>query len=391
MNIKYLVGNKNISNQPSVPFGINELKFLDDFSKILKSDKSTKNKSDILSFSFWCRKKNLIKLSGDIINKNLRIGIGLIFHITPSNVPTNFLFSLILGLITGNSNIIKVPQREFDEVTIICNCLNKALRKNKRIQNRIAVVRYDDDFFTQKFSSICDGRMIWGGDDTIQNLRKIETKPRNRDINFADRYSFAIINAEQILKLNQNKLSNLTNSFFNDTYKFDQNACTSPHLIAWYGKKNKVSLAKNKFWNSLYEIVKNKYKITNFVANEKLNELYKLSIENEKLGKLISHENIIYRFQFDHVPLNNDKIRGKWGIFFETEIKSLSKLNSFINEKYQTLTYFGFSKKILESLLLKNKFRGIDRIVPVGSSMNLSLIWDGYDLKNILTRNIEII
>ena len=391
MNIKYLVGNKNISNQPSVPFGINELKFLDDFSKILKSDKSTKNKSDILSFSFWCRKKNLIKLSGDIINKNLRIGIGLIFHITPSNVPTNFLFSLILGLITGNSNIIKVPQREFDEITIICNCLNKALRKNKRIQNRIAVVRYDDDFFTQKFSSICDGRMIWGGDDTIQNLRKIETKPRNRDINFADRYSFAIINAEQILKLNQNKLSNLTNSFFNDTYKFDQNACTSPHLIAWYGKKNKVSLAKNKFWNSLYEIVKNKYKITNFVANEKLNELYKLSIENEKLGKLISHENIIYRFQFDHVPLDNDKIRGKWGIFFETEIKSLSKLNSFINEKYQTLTYFGFSKKILESLLLKNKFRGIDRIVPVGSSMNLSLIWDGYDLKNILTRNIEII
>tara|TARA_B100000989_G_scaffold204363_1_gene154697 strand:+ start:37791 stop:38966 length:1176 start_codon:yes stop_codon:yes gene_type:complete len=391
MNIKYLVGNKNISNQPSVPFGINELKFLDDFSKILKSDKSTKKKSDILSFSFWCRKKNLIKLSNDIINKNLKIGIGLIFHITPSNVPTNFLFSLVLGLITGNSNIIKVPQREFDEITIICSCLNKALRKNKRIQNRIAVVQYDDDFFTRKFSSICDGRMIWGGDNTIQNLRKIETKPRNRDINFADRYSFAIINAEQILKLNQNKLSNLTNSFFNDTYKFDQNACTSPHLIAWYGKKNKVSLAKNKFWNSLYEIVKNKYKITNFIANEKLNELYKLSIENEKLGRLISHENIIYRFQFDKVPLNNDKIRGKWGIFFETEIKSFSKLNNFINEKYQTLTYFGFSKKILESLLLKNKFRGIDRIVPVGSSMNLSLIWDGYDLKNILTRNIEII
>ena len=391
MNIKYLVGNKNISNQPSVPFGINELKFLDDFSKILKSDKSTKNKSDILSFSFWCRKKNLIKLSNDIINKNLKIGIGLIFHITPSNVPTNFLFSLVLGLITGNSNIIKVPQREFDEITIICNCLNKALRKNKKIQNRIAVVRYDDDFFTRKFSSICDGRMIWGGDNTIQNLRKIETKPRNRDINFADRYSFAIINAEQILKLNQNKLSNLTNSFFNDTYKFDQNACTSPHLIAWYGKKNKVSLAKNKFWNSLYEIVKNKYKITNFIANEKLNELYKLSIENEKLGRLISHENIIYRFQFDKVPLNNDKIRGKWGIFFETEIKSFSKLNNFINEKYQTLTYFGFSKKVLENLLLKYKFRGIDRIVPVGSSMNLSLIWDGYDLKNILTRNIEIL
>jgi len=390
MNIKYLVGNEKISNKPSIPFGSNELKFLNDLSIILKSDKYTKDKSDILSFSFWCRKKNLIKLGNDIINKNLRVGVGLIFHITPSNVPTNFLFSLILGLITGNSNIIKVPQRKFSEINIICNCLNKALRKNKKIQNRIAVVRYDDDFFTKKFSSICDARMIWGGDNTIQNLRKIETKPRNRDINFADRYSFVIIKADQILKLSQNKLVNLTNSFFNDTYKFDQNACTSPHLITWYGNRNNVSLAKKKFWNSLYEIVKKKYKITNFIANDKLNELYKLSINNGKLGKLISHENMIYRFQFDNVPLDNDKIRGKWGIFFETEIKSLSMINNFINEKYQTLTYFGFSKKVLENLVLKNKYRGIDRIVPIGSSMSLSLIWDGYDIKNFLTRNIEI-
>ncbi len=391
MNIKYLVGSDKISNQPSVPFGRDELKFLDDFSKILKSDKHTRNKSDILSFSFWCRKKNLLRLSKDINEKKLRIGIGLIFHITPSNVPTNFLFSLILGLITGNSNIIKVPKKEFEEVTIICNCINKALKKNKKIQNRIAVVRYDNDFFTQKFSSICDGRMIWGGDNTIQNLKKIKTKPKNRDINFADRYSFAIIDAKEIIKLNQNKLLHLVNSFFNDAYKFDQNACTSPHLIIWYGEKNKVSLAKNKFWNSLYTIAKNKYKITNFVANEKLNELFKLSIENDGLGKLISHENMIYRFQLNKVPLNNDEIRGKWGIFFEAEIKSLSKLKSFINEKYQTLTYFGFSKQSLENLFLRTKFRGVDRIVPVGSSMNLSLIWDGYDLKNILTRNIEII
>ena len=55
------------------------------------------------------------------------------------------------------------------------------------------------------------------------------------------------------------------------------------------------------------------------------------------LGKLTSHENMIYRFQFDKVPLNNDKIRGKWGIFFETEIKSFSKLNNFVNEKYQVM------------------------------------------------------
>ena len=33
---------------------------------------------------------------------------------------------------------------------------------------------------------------------------------------------------------------------------------------------------------------------------------------------------------------------------------------------------------------------GIDRIVPIGRSMEMNFFWDGYDLKNILTRSIEI-
>ena len=33
---------------------------------------------------------------------------------------------------------------------------------------------------------------------------------------------------------------------------------------------------------------------------------------------------------------------------------------------------------------------GIDRIVPLGKSSEFSLVWDGYDLINILSRKIEI-
>ena len=35
----------------------------------------------------------------------------MIFHITPSNIPTNFAYSFIFGLLTGNSNIVKVPTK----------------------------------------------------------------------------------------------------------------------------------------------------------------------------------------------------------------------------------------------------------------------------------------
>ena len=56
MSIKYLVGNNKYTNKPSVPFGENELKFLDDFSKVLKNNKFTNKDADIMSFAFWCRK-----------------------------------------------------------------------------------------------------------------------------------------------------------------------------------------------------------------------------------------------------------------------------------------------------------------------------------------------
>ena len=42
--------------------------------------------------------------------------------------------------------------------------------------------------------SISDVRIIWGGDNTIDQIRKNKIPPRSFDLTFADRYSFCIIN-----------------------------------------------------------------------------------------------------------------------------------------------------------------------------------------------------
>ena len=71
--------------------------------------------------------------------------VGLLFHITPSNIPTNFAYSLIFGLVSGNSNIVKVPSKKFDEVEIICKSINHILKKKIyfKIKNMITIVRYN--------------------------------------------------------------------------------------------------------------------------------------------------------------------------------------------------------------------------------------------------------
>ena len=67
---------------------------------------------DLVSFAFWCRKKNLL-----LLKKNYKsslsnsVGRGIIFHITPSNVPLNCIYSLAFGLLSGNSNIVRIPSK----------------------------------------------------------------------------------------------------------------------------------------------------------------------------------------------------------------------------------------------------------------------------------------
>ena len=74
--------------------------------------------------------QNIKNLKKEFNHKNNRLGLGLIFHITPSNIPTNFAYSLIFGLITGNSNIVKVPSKDFEQLKIIyCSIIKKILKK----------------------------------------------------------------------------------------------------------------------------------------------------------------------------------------------------------------------------------------------------------------------
>ena len=78
------------------------------------------------------------------------------------------------------------------------------------------------------------------------------------------------------------------------------------------------------------------------------------------------------------------------GIFYEFHIQNMNNIKYLVNKKLQTITYFGYSKKFLHKFFNKNNFNGIDRVVPIGQALNISLVWDGYDLTNKLSRELEI-
>lgn len=392
MNIKYLVGDGKVTNRPSELFGAQECNFLEKLSLKLNNISNIHRYPDIKTAAFWCRKKNIEKLKKETVNGNLKIGIGKIFHITPSNVPTNFFYSMIMGLLTGNSNIVKVPTKEFDQVKIICNAINSLIKNNTFIKKRISIIQYDYSKIdiTKRISENCNGRIIWGGDKSINEIKNLTTKTKCIDVIFPDRYSLALLNANKIFNLSNSKIKKLARDFYNDTFFYDQNACTSPHLILWVGNSNIIEKAKKKFWTSVIKEVKENFTFTNYIASEKLNHLYNLIAEHKDLGNFKNYENLIYVFENTKISNDIHNIRGKWGIFFEQKINHLNTINKYINEKFQTLTYFGFEKEYFKKFINEMKPVGIDRIVPIGRSMEMNFFWDGYDLKNILTRSIEI-
>ena len=78
------------------------------------------------------------------------------------------------------------------------------------------------------------------------------------------------------------------------------------------------------------------------------------------------------------------------GFFYEYSAQNLNDIKNLINNRYQTLTYFGINKTELENFVFKNKLNGIDRIVPIGQALDIGLIWDGYDICKILSRIVDI-
>ena len=388
--VNYLVGNSEFSLDPFEPFCKEVCNFLNSLSKELNLAKNIKNYPDLKALSFWCRNQNISKLKKNFnLGKN-RVGLGTIFHVTPANIPTNFAYSLIFGLLTGNSNVVKVPSKEFEQVNIICSLIKKILKKkNIFLKNKITIIRYkDNNEFTKKISSLCNARVIWGGDQTINSLRNFKINERAIDITFADRYSFCVMEASKMEKMSDFELKNLVQRFYNDTYLVDQNACSSPHLIIWLGKNSKK--LKERFWKELYDLVKIKYKFTESALVEKYTDLCKYAASLNNIKNIQKFDNLIYKIELKKVDKNNHDNRGKWGLFFEYNLKNLIGIKHIINNKYQTLTYYGVDKLLLKRFVLQNNLKGIDRIVPIGQSLNISLLWDGYDILNILSRGIEI-
>lgn len=391
--VSFLTGNKEqlidaLSEKVLKPFDDCILDFLNDLSKHLIQSKKAKKYPDIVTFGFWIRNTSIMKLKERFYpnDHNIHMGRGIAFHISPSNVPVNYAYSLIAGLITGNINIVRIPSKDFPQVEIINKAINEVLENHIELKNYIFLVKYDrnkqiNDFF----SSIANTRIVWGGDNTIAELRKSPIGPRAGEITFADRYSISVINSEQYLSLENKK--RLAEDFYNDTYLTDQNACTSPRIVVWIGAKKEE--AKEEFWENLHDVVANKYEFQSIMGINKLTTAYLFASQHEGVEIAERTDNYIIRVQIKDANCDIMNNKENSGFFYEYDCNDLMEIRDLCNDTHcQTVGYLGDKEMFIP--LLTSGIRGIDRIVPIGKTMDFDLLWDGYNLFERLTRTVVL-
>lgn len=367
------------------------LDFFDHFSSALRSSPLAGD-TEAASFAFWCRRSRMEELKKRYEGA-LRVGRGLLFHVPPANVPLLFAYSLAVGMLSGCANLLRMSSRLEERGRLFCALLDQVLSRPEHagLRARTGLVSYprEEEDRTAAYLMEADGKVVWGGDATVEAMRKFPMKPGAVELVFPDRWSLCLMSEAHVANLSQADLDLLAHRFYNDTYLMDQNACSSPKLVLWRKDLPDGAAARERFWAALERKAAQAYDLTPYKAARKYEALCELAMTQPGLGPVRRAGNLLYRLPLQSDQVDLDQWHLAFGAFLEHEIDALEDMAPFVTQRTQTLTVAGIPPREAAGVIARLALPGVDRVVNVGQAMEFDLTWDGKDLITALSRVIN--
>ena len=393
-SVTYALGSAEIEMQmadvrPLPIFSAEAVAFLTALSARILADAEAKAYPDVVTLGFWCRPAALRQMQRTYEAEVNRLGRGIVFHIAPSNVAVNFAYSCLAAFLAGNASVVRLPSKDFPQVDVLCRIFAQTLAEFPALFPYFLFVRYGHvQDVTEHYSRLANTRVIWGGDATIEAIRRAPLAPRANEITFADRHSLVVIDAPAYLAAADK--ARIAQDFYNDTYLSDQNACTAPHFVVWLGAAEKVKAAQEVFWRTLHALVQDRYTLQGVQAVDKLTQLYRLGACFE-VRQVPAEDNLITRVRVAKLTEEMTAYRAGSGFFIEYRAQKLAEIRPLCGISCQTLSYYGVQRDALLQEILAMRPAGVDRIVPLGRTMDFALVWDGIDLIRTMSRVVQVI
>ncbi|MFF0863210.1 acyl-CoA reductase [Nonomuraea sp. NPDC003560] len=367
--------------------------FLAAFGKRLLRPALARRHPELGSLGFFLRPSELARTLEELRTPHVRVPRGLVFHLPPANVDTVFVYSWALSALMGNRNVVRLSPRAGAVAAVVLDTLREALADADPVVTATQrIVSYDRraEAVTAALSAACDLRVIWGGDDTVREVRRHPLAPHARDLTFPDRSSFAVVNAAAWLCAPRAARVAAAEGFVNDSYWFDQAACSSPRTVFWVGADDDCEAARADFTEQVSRVLAGRgWDVDAAMAVEKRVSVYGLAADG-----------LVDLIEFRGNALANVTLAAaaamprRWlgaGTFAHARVRTLAELIPMVERKDQTLTHFGFSLGELEELARELAGRGVDRMVPVGSALSFHRVWDGVDLPGEFTRLVTVV
>lgn len=388
--MKLLAGALAPAHTPWQPFDPLILDFLAALSDTIRAA-GAREMEELAAFGFWCRRTHLESLARRHAAERSRLGRGLLLHIAPSNVPTVFAYSLAIGLLAGNTNLIRLSMHRGPAEECLCGLLCKTLEQPtfEAVRERIGLISYPrNDALTTALLANCDGRVVWGGDATVAAIRALPMPAHAVEVCFPNRWSLALLSQAALSRMDCEARAALAHRFYNDTYLMDQNACSSPHAVFWLEDGGNAAV-RTAWWQAVAEEVARRCVISPYKAVQKYELACTAAMMNAGVSNLKWYGgNRVCVAGLTEPPTPDALPFGRFGLFFECGITSLEQLLPLLCPKVQTISCAGLATEELAAFLVQHHSRGGDRVVPVGQALEMDTVWDGTDLISALSRTI---
>ena len=121
---------------------------------------------------------------------------------------------------------------------------------------------------------------------------------------------------------------------------------------------------------------------------DKRTALYRAAVTLPGAALTPMPDNLVTRIRLSALIPEVTDFHCSGGCFLEFASTGLEPLVPVLGGKVQTVSVLGVDPEIAQNFALVNGVRGMDRVTPVGRTLDFSLGWDGYDLIYTLSRRI---
>ena len=165
----------------SEPFAEGRLDTLARLSAALLGDPVLRQDPASVSVAYWLRRAQLSRLAEEFTRRSaaeadvLRVPVGRVLHLAPSNVDTLFIYSWALAYLAGNASVVRLSHERGVVVEALLGVISAVARADEELRRANRFVTWGhDDAVTSGLSAWCAHRVIWGGDEAVAALRPLQ-------------------------------------------------------------------------------------------------------------------------------------------------------------------------------------------------------------------------